>query len=190
MSFIQKQKKWSIVIAILMGAMFCVPGLAGAFGGKCNQGKGFGMKKNSRSGCGIWRNQKLVQDLGLSEDQVKKLKDIDFSFREKQLKTRSQMAALQLEMDKELSTDKVEEEAVLKLAKKLSDIKGEKYVQEIESNLAVRKILTQDQIKKLNLYRMSNKQKGHGWGKGKGFGQGNGHCPKNRTYSGGGNLTN
>ena len=68
------------------------------------------------------------------------------------------MAALQLEMDKELSADKVEEEAVLKLAKKLSDIKGEKYVQEIESNLAVRKILTQDQIKKLNQLKLNIKK--------------------------------
>lgn len=184
MSFIQKTKKWNIVIALLMAVMFCFPGLAGAFQGKNHHGKGFGMKNNMDSGCGILHNQKMVEDLGLSEDQVKKLKDMEFSCREKQLQIQSRIEMLQLQMDKAVSSDKMEDGEVLKLAKEISGLKGEKYIQKIESKLAFRKILTQDQMKKLDLYRMHHPQKCPGSGDGKGMGKGHGNCPKNQDSKG------
>ncbi|RPJ79683.1 MAG: hypothetical protein EHJ94_07785, partial [Deltaproteobacteria bacterium] len=175
MSFIQKTKKWNIVIALLIAVVFCFPGPAGAFPGNNHEGKGSCMKNNMGSGCGIWRNQKMVEDLGLSGDQVKKLKDMDYACQEKQLKIESQIDTLQLQMDKAFSSDKVEDAEVLKLAKEISTLKGEKFVQKMESKLAVRKILTLDQMKKLDLYRMNHPQKGHGAGQGKGMGQGYGN---------------
>ena len=177
MSFIQKQKKWNLVITLLIAVMFCFPGLAGAFHGNDHQGKGFGMKNNMDSGCGIWQDQKLVQDLGLSGDQVKKLTDMEYGCREKQLQIQSRIEMLQLQMDKTFSSDKVEDGEVLKLAKEISGLRGERFVQKIESKLAVRKILTPDQIKKLDLYRMNHLQKGPGSGQGKRMGQGHGNCP-------------
>ncbi len=184
MSFIQKIKKWNIVIALLIAVMFCFPGLAGAFHGNNHQGKGSGMKNNMDSGCGIWHNQKMVQDLGLSGDQAKKLKEMEYTCREKQLQIQSRIEMLQLQMDKALSSDKIEDGEILKLAKEISGLRGEKYVQKIESKLAFRKILTQDQIKKLDLYRMNHPQKGPGSGHGKGMGQGHGDCPKNKNSRG------
>jgi Spy/CpxP family protein refolding chaperone len=184
MSFIQKQKKWNLVITLLIAVMFCFPGLAGAFHGNNHQGKGFGMKNNMDSGCGIWQNQKMVQDLGLTGDQVNKLKDMEYACREKQLQTESRIEMLQLQMDKAFSSDKVEDVEVLKLAKEISSLRGDKYVQKIESKLAVRKILTLDQMKKLDLYRMNHPQKGPGSGHGKGLGQGHENCPKNKNCRG------
>jgi Spy/CpxP family protein refolding chaperone len=180
MSFFQKTKKWNIVIAWLIAVMFCFPGPAGAFHGNNHQGKGFCMKNNMDSGCGIWRDQKMVENLGLSGDQVKKLTDMEYGCREKQLQIQSRIEMLQLQMDKAFSSDKVEDGEVLKLAKEISGLRGEQYVQKIESKLAVRKILTPDQMKKLDLYRMNHHQKGPGSGHGKGMGQEHGNCLKNQ----------
>jgi Spy/CpxP family protein refolding chaperone len=180
MSFLQKQKKWNIVIALLIAVMFWFPGLAGAFQGDNHHGKGFGMKNNMDSGCGLWQNQKLVQDLSLSGDQVNKLKDMEYACREKQLQIESRIDMLQLQMDKAFSSDKIEDGEVLKLAKEISGLRGDKYLQKIESKLAVRKILTLDQMKKLDLYRMNHPQKGPGSGHGKGMGQGHENCLKNQ----------
>ncbi len=180
MSFIQKPKKWNIVIALLIAVMFCFPGLAGAFHGNNHPGKGSGMKNNMESGCGIWQNQKMVQDLGLSGDQVKKLTNMEYTCREKQLQIQSRIEMLRLQMDKAFSSDKIEDGEVLKLAKEISDLRGERYVQKIESKLAIPKILTLDQMKKLDLCRMNHPQKGPGSGHGKGMGQGHGNCLKNQ----------
>ena len=181
MSIIQKQKKWSALIIMLIAAMFLIPGTAGAFGGKNHHGKGYGMGDKPGFGCNIWRNQKLVQDLGLSDEQINKLKDMDYTHREKQMALGSQIAALQLQMDKAFSSETVDDGTVRDLAKKIAGLRGEKYVQKMESNLSVRKILTSDQIKKMDQYRMAHNRKGMGQGYGKGFGRGHEDCPMNQT---------
>ena len=183
---IQNQKKWSALIIMLIAAMLIIPGTAGAFGGKNHHGKGDGMDNKPGFGCHIWRNPDLVKDLGLTDEQVNKLKEMDYTHREKQLKLKSQIDALQLQMDKAISYETIEEGTVRDLAKKISSLRGEKYVQKVESNLSTRKILTSDQIKKLDQYRMNHNRKGQAKGHGKGFGQGYEDCPMNQARRNGG----
>ena len=184
MTSIKKQPKWRIMIAILIVATFFAPGIAGAFGGGRHHGQGFGMGGNGPGlSCGIWRNPQLVKDLGLSEDQVTKLKDLEYSQREKQLELRSQISALQLKMDKAMSLKPIDDGAVRDLAQKISALRGEKFNLKVESDLSLRKILTPDQVDKLNQYRMANRGKGHGQRNGKGgSGYGNENCPRNPAY--------
>jgi Spy/CpxP family protein refolding chaperone len=190
MSITQKQKKWSILITMLIAVMFLIPGMAGAFSGKNHHGKGYGMGNNPDSECGIWRNPMLVQELGLNDEQVNKLKEMGYAHQEKQLERRSRINALQLQMEKTLSSETVKEETVRDLAKQIAGLRGENYVQKVESDLSARKILSSDQIKKLDQYRMHHRGKGPGKGHGMGFGQGDADCPRFQSNRNAGKMMN
>ena len=100
----------------------------------------------------------MIQALELTPEQVKQLRDADFTFREKLLLLRSQLDGFHLEMDKAFSGDAVEDTAVRSLAEKISDVKGEMFIQKIEARLAVGKLLNAEQIQKLKLYEMHRKK--------------------------------
>lgn len=144
-------KKIGTGVIILLITVCFAPALAGAITpGDHWQGRGFHMKDHHRPILGIWRNPKLVQDLGLAAEQVKQLKDADFASREKRLALKAQLDGFHLQMDKALSNDVVDDTAVLSLAKKISDVRGKLFVQKIEVRLTLGKILNADQIKKLH----------------------------------------
>ena len=125
---------------ILLATVFFTPTFAGAFTSD-NYGpdKGFGMKRHHVSPLRIWRNPKMIEELGLTDEQVKELRKADFAHREKRLQLKSKLDILHLEMEKLFSADPVNESKVLQLAQKISDLKGKLFVRKIESRLAVGK---------------------------------------------------
>jgi len=151
---------------VFLVTVFFIPAFAGAFmPGDCRPDKGFGMKRHHMSPLGIWRNPKMIQELGLTDEQVKGLREADFAHREKRLQLKSKLDGLHLEMEKLFSADPVNEAKVLQLAQKISDLKGKLFVRKIESRLAVGKLLTADQLKKLevfDLYHHAKQGKKHG----------------------------
>ena len=133
---------------VLLVTVFFIPAFAGAFTpGDCKPDRGFGMKRHHVSPLGIWRNPKMIQELGLTDEQVKGFREADFAHREKRLQLKSKLDGLRLEMEKLLFADPLNEAEVLQLAQKISDQKGKLFVQKIESRLAVGKLLTADQLK-------------------------------------------
>lgn len=147
------KKKFFTGAMVFLVTVFFIPAFAGAFTpGSCKPHKGFGMKRHHVSPLGIWQNPKMVQELGLSDEQVKGLREADFTRREKHLKLKSQLDSLYLQLEKLFSADPVDEAKVLQLAQKISDLKGKLFVQKIESRLAVGKLLTADQLKKLKMF--------------------------------------
>jgi len=151
---------------VLLVTVFFIPAFAGAFTpGQCKPDKGFGMKRHHVSPLGIWQNPKMVQELGLTDEQVKALREADFAHREKHLQLKSKLDGLRLEMEKLFSADPVNESDILQLAQKISDLKGKLFVRKIESRLSVVKLLTADQLKKLkifDLYHHATHGKKHG----------------------------
>ena len=138
---------------ILLVTVFLIPPVAGAFTpGQCKPDKGFGMKRFCVSPLGIWRNAKLVQDLELTDEQVQALREADFAHREKRLQLNSKLNGLHLELEKLFSADPVNASDILQLAQKISDLKSKRFVQKIESRLAVGKLLTAEQLKKLKIF--------------------------------------
>ena len=147
-----RQKFFTGAMVLLITAFF-IPTFAGAFTpGNHKPDRGFGMKRHHMSPLGIWRNPKMIQELGLTDEQVKGLREADFAHREKRLQLKSKLDGLHLEMQKLFSADSVNEAAVLQIAQKISDQKGNLFVRKIESRLAVRKLLTEEQLKKLNRF--------------------------------------
>jgi Spy/CpxP family protein refolding chaperone len=161
-----KNQKLSIHFIVLLITICCIPtlALAGTPGNQHRQGKGVEMKGHHGPSLGIWRNPQMVEKLALTENQVKQIKDIDFTFREKHLVLKAQLDSVHLQLDKAFSTDRVDDTAVLEIAQAVSDVESKLFVQNVESRLALGKILTADQIKKMSLYDIHPKRKGPGHG--------------------------
>jgi Spy/CpxP family protein refolding chaperone len=157
MNSLQMKKVGTSIIVLLISICF-IPALAGAFALEDGAQKGIHRKGHHRSPLGIWRNPQLVQGLSLTDDQVKQIKDADFSFLEKCLALKAQIDGFHLQMDKAFSDEKVDNTAVLSLAQKISDLKGKLFIQEIEARLTVGKILKKDQTEKLKLYKIDQKK--------------------------------
>ncbi len=179
----------TVLMAALISAAL-VPAAEACRGGRGGRGgKNIGMNcdmKGGRGGAafGIWQNPQVVQDLGLSADQVKKLKEAEFASREKQLPLMNELDGLRLKMDQAFAAEPVNEKAVLELTEKISAVKGKLAVQRAEDKLALGKILTPEQMGKMKTMRGMNGKgggqpcQGNGGkpcnGKGGGMGQGMG----------------
>jgi Spy/CpxP family protein refolding chaperone len=183
-----------ITTAILAGLLTAslIPMTANACrrGGGQGQGSGCAMKggqngKHFGGALGVWRNAQAVKDLGLSDDQVKKLKDADFAAREKYQTLRAEMDSLRLKMDQEFSEDKVNDDAVRELSKQVAAVKGKMIEQRTETRLIIRNLLTQEQLDKMGSRRGQGFGKRNGMnkncmmnGQGRGNGQGGGNGMK------------
>ena len=152
-------KKLGTGVLVLLITVCFIPAIAGAFAsGDGKHGKGFDMKDRHQPALGIWRDPQMIQKLGLTAEQVKKVRDADFTFREKCLELKAQLESLRLQMDKAFTDDIVDDTTVLSLADKISDVKGKLFIQKIEARLSVGKLLNADQINKLKLYDMQPKK--------------------------------
>jgi len=147
------------IMAFLLTICF-IPAISGAFApGDGRQHSGFHGEGHHRPPLGIWRDSQMVQKLGLTEDQVKQIRDADFSFREKCLPLKAQLDGLRLQMEKAFSQDVVDDAVVLKTAQTISEIEGKLSVRKIETLLTLGEILNANQIKELKIYEMKQKRK-------------------------------
>ena len=164
-------KKIGIGVMALLITSYFIPAVAGAFvPGDGRQDKRIERKSHHRSALGIWRSPQMVKDLGLTAEQVKQVKDADFSFREKRLALKAQLGSLRLKMDKAFSDEVVNETDILELAQTMSDLKGQLFVQKIEARLAVGRLLNAEQIEKIKQHRRYRNKKGTGQGKNRVYG--------------------
>jgi Spy/CpxP family protein refolding chaperone len=192
------KKIGTVLMAILLSAAL-IPSAADACrGGKSGRGGGSGysmdcgmkgMRDGGRRGgshFGIWRNAQVVKNLGLSAEQVKQLKEADFAAREKALPLKAELDRLRLKMDQAFAAEPVDEKTVLDLTEQIAAVKGKMAVQRTEGKLTMKKILTQEQLDKMQSMRgmrgagmgqqgqpcpMGGKGKGKGQGQGMGMGK-------------------
>jgi len=156
-------KKFGTIVMVFLIAVCFMPAAAGAASpGIGRHDNGFDGKGRDRSPLGIWRNPQMVQQLELTKEQVKQLRDADFTSREKHLALKAQLDRLRLQMNRAFSDDNVDNGSVRQLAKQMSDLQGKMFVQGVESRLTLRKILTADQIEKLRPLEMQMKRRGAG----------------------------
>lgn len=147
------KKTMGIGMALLLMTACVFPAIAGAFpAGDPMKDKVDGRKGHRRPVLGFWRNAQLIQKMGLTDEQVKQVRDADFSFREKHLALRYQLDGLHLQMDKAFSADTVDRVVVRQLSEKIADLQGQRFVQDVESHLALVEMLNRDQIDQLKTY--------------------------------------
>jgi Spy/CpxP family protein refolding chaperone len=146
-----KQNFVRVAIFLLIGIFF-IPAISSAFrhgDGKYERGMGMHGKKMQWTSFHIWNNPKIVEELGLSDEQVGKLKEAEFAVKEKHLELRSQLNRLNLEMEKLFSEKTVDDSVVLELADKMSEVRSKLFMDRIESRLKMTKILTDEQLEQL-----------------------------------------
>ena len=148
-----------LVMATFLMASGSLPAMAGGSAKAAVwQTRGMERHKHYRSVLSIWQDPQLVQKLELTEEQVNKLRDAYFASREKRLELKAQLDRLGLEVDKVFSAETVDQEAVRRLARKIPDLKGDLYIQVIESCLSLGKILNTNQIDKLIQFSLPQKK--------------------------------
>lgn len=144
------------LMTALIAAAFILPANAWARKGNCD------MSGKGKSGtCRLWTNPQMVEDLALTPEQIKKLKEADFAAREKQLPLQAEFRELRLQLERAFSTSPVDEKAVLDLTEKINTVKGKMSLQKTESKLAMKKLLTPEQAEKLILLKGGCKGKMH-----------------------------
>ncbi len=114
-----KQNLFRVAILLLIG-IFLVPAIASAFRNgdrNCERGMGMHGKGMQWESYHMWDNPKVVEELGLTDEQVGELKEADLAMKENHMELRSQLN--QLFMDR------------------------------VESRLKMTKILTAEQLEKL-----------------------------------------
>ena len=152
-------KKLVTGVAVLLITLCFIPATAGAFASEDGKhDKGFDRKDRHRPALGIWRDPQMVQKLELTAEQVKQVRNVDFTFREKRLELKAQLDSLRLQMDKAFTEYVIDDTAVLSLAEKITDVKGKLFIQKIEARLAVGRLLNADQVNKMKLYDMQLKK--------------------------------
>ena len=155
----QLGKKIATGMMTILIAAFFIPAVAGACQGRRGQqGKNCdmqGQKGMRHSMLGIWQKAQLVEGLALTPEQVNKLKTADFAAQEKGLALKAEMGTLRLKMEQAFAADTVDDKLVRDLAGKLAAVKGKMSVKKVEARLALKNLLTPEQIKKMKTLRQS-----------------------------------
>jgi len=144
----------SALCAMIMILVFSIPVVAGQNergrnGDYCGQGQ----KRHAMNYSRLWEDPDVVKEMGLSGEQVEKIKQADFSFREEHLKQKAELEQRRFELEKAFSSEPLEKAAILKSAEKLSDIRGKMFISKTEYRLDLKSLLTPDQNKQLDTYK-------------------------------------
>jgi len=101
----------------------------------------------------------LVTDLNLSQDQIKKLRDLRLEYQKETLELRNTLRVKKLELQTLLASKDVDEEKANSLVDEIGKLRTDIRKKTIHYQLEMRKVLTQKQWDKLLSYRYM-------WGKG------------------------
>jgi Spy/CpxP family protein refolding chaperone len=148
---------------VLLAVIFSASTHAGAFmPGDRGPDKPYGMRPHPMSPSAFWQDPKVAQDLGLSDEQVRQLRDADFLFKERHLELKVRLDRLHVQMEKATSAETVDEALVRETAQKIAGLIGKLFVQDVESHLATEKILSSEQRKKMKMLELGERPKGMG----------------------------
>ena len=97
---------------------------------------------------------RMQKDLGLTDEQVKKMADINRSHERKMLDYREKLAPKSIQLKKLLLDDVVDMAKVRSLVKEISDLRAELQILRIQHRLEIEKVLTPEQKAKMKQHRM------------------------------------
>jgi Spy/CpxP family protein refolding chaperone len=107
--------------------------------------------------------ERMKKDLGLTDEQVKKIAGINSEHKKKMLEYREKLAPREIQLERLLLEDAVDLAKVKSLLREISDLKVEVQMLRIQHRLDIEKVLTAEQKEKMRQHRkhMMGK-KGHG----------------------------
>lgn len=157
------------IAAVFLIGIFFIPAIAGAFRqGPGKYERGMGMYRDDGmywASFHVWNNPKMVEELGLTDEQITELKESDFAMKESHMELRSQLNQLSLAMEKAFTEKPVNDAQVIELANKMSEIRNNLFMDRIESRLKMTRILTEEQLEKLQALKPAACEDGRKSGK-------------------------
>ena len=152
----------TLLIVAVFFAVTVIPAMAAAMPSQKDawQEKGIDRPRLKGPALGIWRSPQLVEKLELTDEQINQLREADFNAREKCLEARAQLDQLRLQMDKAFSQEGIDQAGVRQLSRQMAEVKGRLFIQEVESRLAVSRILDANQINMLRQLVMQQGKQG------------------------------
>jgi Spy/CpxP family protein refolding chaperone len=138
---------------------------------------GWAGRRDKRGGHFKWlKNPEVVKELGLTETQQKKIKDVIFESLKKAIQLRAEKKILRLELKHIMGNDNPDKNQIYKLVEKAGEKHTALMKNRIDTKLKTKEILTPKQIKKLKEIkrkfmtkkrkRMKHKRGLYGHGKG------------------------
>jgi Spy/CpxP family protein refolding chaperone len=108
-------------------------------------------------------NPKVLKDLGLSEDQQKRIKDQGLAMRKKKIQLHSEKSILELDLQNVLSTAPVKEAEALKLAEKIAEVDKKALLLRVETMARFLAGLTPEQHRKMMEHQAEMREKRKAW---------------------------
>lgn len=101
----------------------------------------------------IWKNKSLAKEIGVSEEQVKKIKDLSIATEKKLIKICADMELKEIDLREVLDADKPDEGKAINLIKEIMKKKTEAWILKIKQRIAMKKTLTTEQMEKLKEFK-------------------------------------
>ncbi len=158
----------SIVVLLisLAGFAYGQMGRYGEYGNryKYGRGRGHGMMRGSGMGYGVQDCPMIEQylfgsdyyleyhrGLQLSEKQIESLRDLRSESLKSEAEKRAELDALFIDLDSELSRDKIDLKKARSINKRISELQADVRFGNIEEAIEARKLLNEDQINRIEL---------------------------------------
>lgn len=126
--------------------------MGGMMGGMGMMGGG-GMKMMSMM---PWKMMKIAKKVGLSEDQMMKMRDVMMNMKRQKIKLRSEAELAKLDLKSMMMQDQVDMAAVEQKVKDISKIKADMHFAWINAIMEMKSSLTDEQRKKIKSMMMSH----------------------------------
>jgi Spy/CpxP family protein refolding chaperone len=155
-----------LLIAAAAVLMFSQTSLYAQRGGPKEDGHRYHMKEHY--GPLFGDPARMQKDLGLTDEQVKKIADINKSHERKMLDYREKLAPKNIQLKRLLLDETVDMARVRTLVKEIADLRADLQILRIQHRLDIEKVLTPEQKAKMRQHRkhmMRDKDfgpKGHG----------------------------
>lgn len=94
------------------------------------------------------QGMKMAEGLNLTDDQINSMKDIQYNFQKAIIGLRADLKTSRLELRHQMTQDKPDQQQISMLVDKIGETQKQLLKQEIDRKLAVKAILTPEQLKK------------------------------------------
>jgi len=118
----------------------------------------------------FWKSEKMVEKLSLTDEQVTKLDNIDYKFQKSSIELNAGLKSAQLSLEHFLSGEKIKKQQLEGLVDEIAQARGEQTKLMLQKKIAIRKVLSLEQWKKIETgrahmrRRMGNRRQGGGPG--------------------------
>lgn len=92
----------------------------------------------------------FTEKLGLTEAQIKQIKSGEFDFKKSEIRAKADHAIAHMELDRLVHAENIDESKIRSVGDRISEIRSGKVRAMIEAKIAILKILTAEQRKKMN----------------------------------------